>query len=314
MKDHYETLGVKEDATQEEIKKAYRDLTKKWHPDKNPDDKENAEEKFKDVAEAYAVLSDEDKRRHYDNDDDGYVDIGNYSYVNIRRGEDVRMRLDVRLAETASGTTRTVTLPKDEKCTVCSGTGSKTASRKVCPKCSGNGFVYSGRSAIFMIRTICPSCSGRGDVPVSPCGDCSGMGFAGKDISVDIAIPPGVETGSRLRVSGFGRYGEDANGDLIVVVNVLPDIIYVKQGGHYCRKFRIPFGLAMTGGECSFSGVLGEDKKLTIPSPCQFGQQLRMPSGYPSGGDIILFIEFSTPSIGKDDYEKIKHLFKPPAK
>lgn len=310
-KDYYKILGVDVGADQDTIKKAYREGAKKWHPDRNPSNKEESEEKFKDIAEAYSVLSDDSKRRRYDSKDPawdfGFPDAHRWNWVRVERGENVFRRIEIRLADAVKGYETTVPLPKASKCGGCGGAGRKSGSTRPCASCFGQGFVQLS-AGLFVSRELCGACRGKGTVPLVPCQECNGAGHCQNTVSVTVKIPPGIEHGTKLKIGGFGGYGADANGDMILVVCVAQDIIYSRNSGNYLRTLRIPFYMAMIGGECSFTGVLGEEKRLQIPSPCQFGQILKAPSGYAAGGDIVVSVEFTVPAIDKDNADAVKSL------
>lgn len=256
MKDYYSILGVSRNATQEEIKKAFRRLARKYHPDLNAGDK-SAEEKFKEINEAYSCLSDPIRRANYDRYGtaegptgngfgfetyttftDIFEDIfegffGNFGFKKKRptKGDDLRYDLTITLEEAAFGAEKTIKFPRWEECKICRGSGIKPGSQPIiCSSCGGSGHIRYNQG-FFSISKTCTKCGGTGRITKDPCIDCSGIGKIRVEHEITIKIPPGVDTGSKLKVSGEGEIGEfgGPRGDLYI-------FIYVKEHDFFKRE------------------------------------------------------------------------------
>lgn len=289
--DYYTLLDVKRESSADEIKKAYRRLAMKYHPDRNPGDKA-AEEKFKGVSEAYEVLSDPEKRSLYDRyghdglksafgpggfnfsrdfthvsdlqdilgslfgDEGGFFgDIfgGRRSRDGSERGTDLRFDLEIDLEEAMFGSQREIQIPINEECPSCSGSGVAAGSkRETCRHCGGRGMVISG-GGFLQIRQTCPVCGGGGSIVTKPCGECRGSGRVRNRRRLTLRIPAGVETGSRLRLAGKGEAGirGGAPGDLYVVMSVREHDLFERRGDDLLCEVPVPFHIAAMGGEIS---------------------------------------------------------------
>ncbi|MDR2613443.1 MAG: molecular chaperone DnaJ [Deltaproteobacteria bacterium] len=338
--DYYEVLGVSRGADAEAIKKAYRNLALKYHPDRNPGDKK-AEELFKEAAEAYAVLSDPDKRRSYDQfGHDGlrgaggagfgaYGDIfagfgdifrdffgGGGGHQGPRRGQDLAYEMDIDFIEAYTGVEREISIPKEENCSACGGSGSKNGRRETCPQCRGQGQVFQGHGFIRMAST-CPRCLGTGTVASDPCPECRGQGRVKVRREVTVKIPPGVDTGHRLRYQGKGDQGRQGAppGDLFVEISVRPHEIFSRERNHVLLEKKIDMVLAALGGEIEIPSVAGPSRILEVPAGSQNGKLLRLEGqGFanpadPSRkrGDFIVALNVTTP---KDLTERQKELLR----
>jgi molecular chaperone DnaJ len=320
---YYEILGVERGAAEDELKKSYRRLAMQYHPDRNPGNKE-AEEKFKEAAEAYEVLSDSQKREiynHYGHEGlsgagyrgfSGFEDIFS-SFGNIfgdvfgfntgrsrsrtaaRAGADLRYDLRISFMDAALGTSTEVGLEKYTLCTACRGSGcAPGTSPQVCSRCNGRGQVTQS-SGFFSISTTCPQCRGQGGVITTPCKACSGGGKVRIAKTVQLKIPAGVETGSRLRLRSEGEEGEDGgpNGDLYVFIEVEPHGTFERNGDDvYCR-IPITFVQAALGGSVEAPTLTGTEK-LKIPRGTPTGKVFRLKGkgiahlrGYGRGDQII---------------------------
>jgi molecular chaperone DnaJ len=311
-KDYYGLLGVPRNASAEDIKKAFRKLALKYHPDKNPDNKQEAEKKFKEIAEAYEVLSDPDKRASYDRFGheglSGYTSRGFTSYEDIfdafsdlfegdslfssffggprrrkPRGSHLRVEITVSFRESASGTKKTITLKRNEICDECRGSGAKKGTAlTTCSTCKGKGEVLQGHS-FFTIRTTCPQCQGQGKIIKESCQSCYGTGRVRKEREIEIKIPAGIEDGTRLRVSGEGEPSADgsARGDLYCDVFVAPDTVFERYHNDVIIEMPISFSQATLGAEITVP-TLNDSVKMTIPPGTTNGQVFRLKNlGFP---------------------------------
>ena len=314
-RDYYEVLGVSKDASADDIKKAYRKMAMKYHPDRNPGDKE-AEEKFKEVGEAYEVLSDADKKARYDQYGfagvdpnfgagaggygggfggfDGFSDLGDIfgdffggggrsrgAQQNApRRGENVMTRLELTFEEAAFGCEKEVATPRIENCPNCNGTGSADGVIETCSQCHGTGQVRTVQNFMGMqmqSTTTCPACNGRGKIIKTPCSTCKGKGKVRRTNRVKVKIPAGVDAGQSVRVRGEGGVGSNGgpNGDLYVEVSVRPSPIFERDGANLRCTVPIPITTAILGGSVIVPTLSGP-KELAIPRGTQTGTQFRM--------------------------------------
>ena len=303
-RDYYEVLGIGRDASDQEIKSAYRKLALKYHPDKNPGSKE-AEERFKEAAEAYSVLSDADKRARYDHFGHGgmqggfggfdpatfsdFGDIlgdffglgdlfgGSRRHSGPERGADLRYDLKVSFRDAAFGIKTKIKIPRNETCAACGGRGAAKGKGPVtCPNCQGMGQVRY-QQGFFSISRTCGQCNGEGRIIRDPCEDCQGRGHVRKEKVLELKIPAGVDNGSRLRIQGEGEAGRRAGppGDLYVVIFVEEHPFFQRQGNNiYCQ---IPMGVtqAVLGAEISVPTLEGEEK-MKIPEGTQSGTVFRL--------------------------------------
>jgi molecular chaperone DnaJ len=309
-RDYYEILGVPRDADGEAVKRAYRKAALQWHPDRNPGNAA-ASEKFKEVAEAYQVLGDAEKRERYDRFGHAGVDPSAAPGAGSRegfvspedlfasffggsgvfeeffgggggggrapRGAHLVAGVDVSFEEMAAGVEKTLDLRRRDRCAACRGTGAKAGtSPQTCSTCGGAGQVQ--RSAgFFALRTTCPRCRGRGHVVKDPCGECRGEGRVQGRHEIRIRIPAGIEDGTRLRVSGEGEAGEEGGppGDLYVEVRVKPHPLFGREGPDLYCEIPISYARAVLGGEVEVPTLKGRTT-LRVPHGTQGGQVLRM--------------------------------------
>jgi molecular chaperone DnaJ len=272
MRDYYEVLGVARDVSKSDLKRAYRRMAMKYHPDQNPDDPE-AEEKFKEAADAYAVLSDEEKRAIYDRYgheglkqqsgrgagfggiEDIFSAFGDFfggRRPQEARGNSLRIGLRLGFAEAVWGATKEVEIARNETCGACSGSGAKPGTkREACATCGGKGQVLHSQG-FFMIQTTCPNCRGEGTIVRDPCSECRGAGTQRKRSKLSISVPAGVETGQTLRLGGKGEPapgGRGRPGDLLVDLHVLADDRFVREGADVLTEVSISYLKAALGGE-----------------------------------------------------------------
>jgi molecular chaperone DnaJ len=302
--DYYETLGVARNASAEEIKKAYRRLAMKYHPDRNPGDK-SAEEKFKALSTAYDVLSDERKRAAYDQFGDvppgmggmggqgpegfaGFGDIfseifgdmfgtGRAGGGQAGRGADLRYGLEITLEDAVLGKVIEIDVPTLVACRTCEGSGAKPGSSPVtCSDCQGQGQIRM-QQGFFAVQQTCPTCRGSGQMIKNPCSDCRGQGRIKQSRRLSVKIPPGVDNGDRIRLSHEGEAGARGApaGDLYVQISVRDHPLFLREGNDLLCEMPIPLTTAILGGEVevpTFNGPV----KLKIPAETQSGKVLRM--------------------------------------
>ena len=307
-RDYYDVLGVNKSADKEEIKKAYRKLALKHHPDKNKGDK-SSEEKFKEASEAYHVLSDEKRKANYDqfghaafqgaggqggfsNFDfsssfsDIFEDVfGDFGFGrqsrggrSRNRGNDLRYDISINLNDAFIGTEKKVNYTTYKKCKTCSGSGAKPGSKpSACSYCGGQGRVRSSQG-FFTIQQTCPECGGEGQKITNPCGNCNGMGKQQSNENVAVKIPQGVDDGTRIRLAGKGEAGNKggSNGDLYLFISVEPHNIFKRSEENLYYELPISFTDAALGSTVEVPSIDGKKTKIKIPSGTQSGKQLRL--------------------------------------
>ncbi len=311
-KDYYEVLGVPKEASEKEIKSAYRKLAMKYHPDRS--DASDAEERFKEISEAYAVLADADKRKKYDqfghaginsqysqedlfrgvNFEDllrGFGFGGGESIFDMffgggrgrgpSRGRDLRYDLNLTLEQVATGLETAIEVPRTESCPTCGGSGARPGTNpSVCSNCRGSGQVTRAQNTPFgqiVTSTTCPKCGGRGQIVTNPCGDCSGTGKVHKTRKINIRVPPGVEDGQHLKLRGQGDaagQGGDS-GDLYVVLNVLPHAEFQRANSDLLFEKPISITQAALGAEVEVPTLNGR-AKVRVPAGTQTGSVFRL--------------------------------------
>ncbi len=308
-RDYYEVLGISKNASTEEIKKAYRTLAKKYHPDLNKEP--GAEEKFKEVQEAYEILNDESKRSMYDRFGHAGVDQnaaasgfgGGFSFTDFdvgdifssffgggtrrtnpntpMQGEDKFLQMEISFLDAAFGVKKTIQLNVEEKCSTCNGSGAASAKDIVkCPHCRGSGRLRQQQKTMFgafETTTTCPYCNGRGTTINNKCNTCKGAGYVRKKINVDIDVPAGINTGQQLRISGRGERGRNggANGDLYIQIIVAKHKHFERKGKDVYVTIPISYVDAVLGCRVEVPTIHG-DVEIDIPSGVQNNQKLRI--------------------------------------
>lgn len=325
-RDYYEVLGVSRTASGDEIKKAYRKLALKYHPDRNKGDKE-AEEKFKEAAEAYAILSDSDKRAQYDQfghslggagfqgfegfEDSfrGFGDIFGDIFEDFfgtssgrragrsggQRGSDLEYAADITLEEAASGKEITIEFPRPESCEHCGGSGAEPGSRKAaCSECRGTGEIRISQG-FFTLRRTCPRCHGEGEQITKPCSHCHGTGRLRKTRKLNVKIPPGIDDGAALKISGEGEAGQrgGGRGNLYVHIRVKPHSIFERSGNDLLLEMTVQVFQAALGTEIEIPTLDGK-VRLKIPAGTQPGKVFRLKGkgfpdvrGYGTGDELV---------------------------
>ncbi|MCS6995428.1 MAG: molecular chaperone DnaJ [Casimicrobiaceae bacterium] len=330
-RDLYEVLGVARNASEEEIKKAYRKLAMKYHPDRNPGDKA-AEEKFKEASTAYEILSDPKKRAAYDQfghagvdpsvaaSEGGFAaggfaeafgDIFSEIFGGGRRrerpdmplrGSDLRYNLEITLEEAARGTKAKLRIPATETCEVCHGSGCEPGHRpETCPTCRGAGVVRISQG-FFSLQQTCPTCHGTGRLIKHPCKSCQGTGYTRTQKTLEVTIPPGVDTDDRIRLAGEGEPGLNGGppGDLYVVVQIKPHPVFQRDGADLHCEMPISFTTAALGGEIEIPTLDGK-AIVKIPPETQSGQVFRLknkgirPLRGSVAGDLYCHVQVETP-------------------
>ncbi len=296
--DYYELLGVGRDASETDLKRAYRQLAMQCHPDKNPDDKA-AEERFKQISEAYAVLSDADKRAHYDRfgtapggsagADGGFGTLFEDIFENFfagggrgrgsraGRGDDLQYELKMALEEAATGVETKIQIPRLEPCAPCHGTGAEPGSqRTICETCRGQGQVRFNQGFLTVART-CPKCRGEGEINKNPCRECRGEGRRRAEKLLAVKIPAGIEDGMQLRVSGEGSAGVHGGpaGDLYVLVRIREHAIFARSGAELLCELPVSFPQLALGAEIEVPTLDGKEM-LKIPAGSQAHEILRL--------------------------------------
>ncbi|MBD0370914.1 MAG: molecular chaperone DnaJ [Pyrinomonadaceae bacterium] len=345
-RDYYEVLGVARTANEQEIKSAYRRLAIQYHPDKNPGNTE-AEEKFKEAAEAYSVLSDAEQRRRYDRfghagvsssaagagagwgapgfggiedilgDLFGFGDVfggraGGSRRTAAQRGADLRYDLEISLEDAAGGMTAQLRIPRLEACDVCEGSGAKQGTQpENCQTCGGVGQVRY-QQGFFSVARTCSACRGTGKIIKTPCEQCKGAGRVEREKTMEVKIPAGVETGSRLRIAGEGEAGTQggASGDLYVVIHVAEHEEFERQGSNLYSSVPVTFAQAALGAQVSVKTLDGQHD-LKIPAGTQTGTVFRVKGqGMPvlggrGRGDLFVAVTVVTPTTLTREQRKL---------
>lgn len=310
VRDYYEILGVSKEASEDDIKRAYRKLARKYHPDLNPGDK-TAEEKFKEINEAYTVLGDSKKREEYDRfgkapsgtggpwyeeaRTPGYEDIFEFGMGDVfgnifgrtsgverhARGEDILMGLTLSLEEAFAGTQRSININREATCRSCRGSGAETY--EICHKCKGSGAVQMSKG-FFRMQQTCPDCGGTGKKITRACKTCGGRGSTSSPETVKVKIPAGVDSGSRVKLKGMGNAGTDGGppGDLYIEITLKPHPVFKRENSDLYLDVPVTFGEAALGAKIEVPTIDGV-AVMTIPPGTQSGQKFKLTGkGFPS--------------------------------
>ena len=344
QRDYYEVLGVTRTAAVDEIKSAYRKAALKWHPDRNPENKSEAEIKFRECTEAYSVLSDAQKRQIYDTygyaglsssgvgqgfdntvfqdfhdifgDFFGFEDLfgggGRRGRSRAQWGADLRYDMSLTFEEASAGVTTKIKLPRQEYCEACNGTGAKKGTGvQACQTCGGRGQL-AYQQGFFTITRTCPACQGAGQIVKERCPECRGQGRLEREKTIELRIPPGVDTGTRLRVAGEGEPGPNGGppGDLYVVLEVKEHQFFERRGADLYCTIPISIAQATLGTELQVPGLNGEEK-LKIPEGTQSDTVFRLKGrglADPRGGgkgDLYYHVRVLTPTKLTRDQRKL---------
>ena len=345
-KDFYEVLGINRDASDDEIKKAYRKLAMKHHPDRNPDNPK-AEEHFKEAKEAYEILSDAQKRAAYDQYGHAGVDpqaggfgpggqgnMGGFADAfgdifgdifgggrsggrgGVYRGADLRYNLEISLEDAARGTETRIRIPTMEQCESCGGSGAKKGTEpKTCPTCQGHGQVRM-QQGFFSIQQTCPKCHGSGRFVADPCQACHGAGRVKQHKTLSVKIPAGVDEGDRIRLSGEGEHGVGGgpSGDLYVQIHIKPHQVFQRDHDDLHCEMPVSFTIAALGGEIEIPTLDGL-AKIKIPAETQSGKVFRLRGKGIKGvrshshGDLMCHVVVETPvSLTERQKELLREL------
>lgn len=344
-RDYYEVLGVQKGTSAQELKKAYRRVAMKYHPDRNPDNKE-AEEKFKEASEAYEVLSDDQKRAAYDQYGHAGVEgmggmgggagahgFGSFSDIfgdvfgdifggggpggrRSTRGSDLRYNLELSLEDAVKGTSVKIKVPTYVSCKTCSGSGAKPGtSPTTCATCGGHGQVRM-QQGFFSVQQTCPNCRGAGTIISDPCRDCHGQGRVEETKTLSVKVPPGVDTGDRIRLAGEGEAGIDGgpSGDLYVQVSVKEHDFFTRDGKNLYCEVPISIFEACLGGDLDVPTLDGR-VKLKVPAETQTGKLFRLrgkgvvPVRGGAAGDLLCRVVVETPvNLSKRQKELLEEL------
>lgn len=360
MSDFYETIGVAKNASQDEIKKAYRKQALKYHPDRNKGNAE-AEKKFKEISEAYEILSDEKKRQIYDQYGaealhgaggmggggphggfssmeealrtfmnafgggggggggifDSFFGHDSEEGSGYNQGASKKMNLSLSFEEAIKGVEKEVQLTNYATCNTCQGSGAASANAiKTCSRCKGHGQVHQSRG-FFSMTSLCPQCHGKGKTITTPCTDCQGMGRKKQKQRISIKVPPGVDNGMRLRMSGYGDVGEGGGppGDLYVFISVEPHSVFEREGDDVILELPVTFTEAALGLKKELPTPRGSSCRISIPEGTQTGKILRVKDeGAPNvhgrgNGDLLVKIVVETPVALSDKQKELLKKF-----
>jgi molecular chaperone DnaJ len=336
-RDYYEVLGIPRNASEQEVKSAYRKQALKYHPDRNAGDKE-AEERFKEAAEAYGVLGDPDKRQRYDRfghaglggnagfDPTIFADFGDilgdfFGFGDVfgrrrggpRRGVDLRYNLELTFEEAAFGTEAAIQIPRSETCSLCGGSGAAPGTQpSACPTCGGSGQV-TFQQGFFSVARTCGRCRGAGRIVTAECKQCRGQGHVAVERKLQIKIPPGVDTDSQLRISGEGEPGTAGGppGDLYVVIRVKEHELFKRDGSNLFCEIPVSIAQAALGASVEVPTLDGGRTKLHVPEGTQPGTVLRIRhQGFPhlgskGRGDLHVLIRVVVPRHLTSDQKKL---------
>lgn len=336
-KNYYEVLGVEKNATADELKKKYRKLSLQYHPDKNPGNKE-AEDKFKEIAEAYSVLSDEEKRKKYDLEqtmganggfrdwsdifqnqgfNDYFSNFGNFRRQKppIEKGNDVYVNVNVSLKDIYNQKNGTIKYTKHVPCHFCNGTGAENGKIKHCTTCNGTGVVTNTQihgNSMFTTQSPCPTCGGRGNIPEKQCPHCHGHGLEATKANVEFQIPNGVFDGASMLMEGYGDLPKSANGipgNLIIMFHVTPDDYFRVSNGNLVHDEYVPVMDCLLGCKRKIKTIDGKEREIEIPELTEQGKRFTFDDVGMWGKPYTVFVKYQLPKkLTKKQKELIKDL------
>jgi molecular chaperone DnaJ len=320
----YEVLGVEPNASQDDVRKAYRRLAKQYHPDLNPGNKVEAENKFKELQEAYGLIGEPEARQRYDSrasgnpfghaPANGWVGSAGFGDIHFgmggaffdamyrqQQGGDIKGVLEITLPESVSGCDKTITVIRRKACEPCRSTGAKDGAVMRCYRCGGTGTVNNSSAiSMFVFVSACPVCGGCGAVGAAACPACGGHGTVKSQEKITISVPPGVVTNSVLKVEGMGDASPKGTGDLYAVIKVKPHPKFKCVGKDLLSDIEVPLSKALSGGEVEVEDVFGKKVKVKLPRPCQHGYQAVLRGKGVGGGDMRVSVYHVLPNLKED--------------
>lgn len=314
INDPYKTLGVSKDASQEDIKQAYRKLAKQWHPDVNKDPE--AEQKFKEISSAYDIVGDPEKRKKHDHVSVRFDQFSNFGFDDFLnqfrrekpKGRNLRAAIEMSLEDSIKGGLHRISIPKREACQGCMGTGAKDLEFVTCNNCSGSGFVSNEtaqRGIFFRTQYPCPSCSGHGRISKYRCDKCDGSGITENIEHIEIDIPAGISNSDIVRIKGQGENGTGGPGDLQLLIKIRPHPMFQREGDVLYGKMDVPFLIALKGGNMELEYLFGEKIWIDIPKSFKYGHEVVVPGKGVKGDPLIVRLYFELPVLKESQINKI---------
>ena len=316
--DPYKVLGVSSTASQDDIKKSYRKLAKKWHPDMHikDKDKEEAEHEFKKISEAYQVVGDPEKRKQHDNIASFGFSFGEDHFNTVFRREPVRGRniraaVNITLEESATGGNQKISFPRNIICEPCKGTGAKNSDMQHCSKCNGAGFVTfqtTQSGVVFQRSSTCIKCQGHGQYPLDKCDKCLGFGVVSVNETLNISIPLGINHNEVILIKEKGLPGPGGPGDLVLVIRIIPHDKFMRDGNNLISNAEVPFLIALRGGSIEYETLLGEKIFIDVPRACAYGHEVVFSGKGINNGFLTIHLSYSLPSLDENKLNKIHEI------